>query len=134
MSQENVEIVRRIYEAFDARDTEASFNFYADEIEWDLSRGAALGPAAVFHGHDGVRESFRDLLTAFSAIDFEIEEMTACGDRVLANIHERYRGRGSGVEVDRRHHAVWTLRGGKVTNMTVYRDRAEALEAVGLSE
>ena len=93
-----------------------------------------LGPAAVYRGHEGVREGFRDLLTAFSSIDFEIEGIADADDHVLVDIHERYTGRESGVEVDRRHYALWTLKDRRVTRMRIYRERAEALEAVGLSE
>jgi ketosteroid isomerase-like protein len=134
MSQENVEIVRQVYDAFERRDTQLPFDMYAADIEWDLSVAGMLGPGGVYHGHEEVRESFRDLLTAFSFIDFEVEEITEAGDRVLATIHERHVGRASGVEVDRRHYAVWTLRHGKVTRMCVYLDRADALEAVGLQD
>ncbi len=133
MSQENVEIVRRAYEVFNRREGESALDLYARDIEWDLSR-AMLGTGEVYRGHEGVRESFRDLLTAFAAIDFEIERYEGFGEQVLATVRERYRGRGSGIEVDRRHFALWTVRAGKVARMRVYRERAEALEAVGLSE
>jgi ketosteroid isomerase-like protein len=134
MSRENVEVVASVYEAFARRDNAAPFAAYAPDIEWDMSRGLAEGPGGVYHGHDGVRKFFGDLLAAFSVIDFTVEEITEVGDRVIATVHERYVGRTSGVEVDRRHYAVFTIRDGKVTRLCTYLDRAEALEAVGLRQ
>lgn len=134
MMRENVEIVRQAYEAFARRDATGAFELYAADIEWDLSRGGAYGVGSVYRGHEGVRESFRDLLAAFSVMDFTVEDLTEAGDHVVATIHERYLGRTSAVEVDRRHYAAWTLQGGKITRMCVYLDRAEALEAAALRE
>ena len=55
-------------------------------------------------------------------------------DLVLLVMNEHGIGRASGVVVDRRHYALWTLRGGKVVSLRNYLDRAEALKAVGLEE
>ena len=135
MSQENVEIVLSVYEAFARRDNAAPFEVYATDIEWDQSRGLlAEGSASVFHGHEGVRQFVRSLLAAFSVIEFTVEEITAAGDRVIATVHERYLGRASGVKVARRHYTLWTIRDGKITRMCAYLDADEALEAVGLRE
>ena len=131
MSEQNVEIVRTLYDAFGRRDGALPFEHYTDDIEWDLSRGME-GVGGVHRGHAGVRASFRDLLTAFSDIEFEIEEITTAGERVLATIRERYRGRESEAQVDRRHYAVFTFRDSKVSRMCVYLDRGEALEDMGL--
>jgi ketosteroid isomerase-like protein len=134
MSQENVEVVASVYEAFARRDNLLPFEVYAPDIEFDVSRGLVEGVGSVYRGHDGVRKFINDLLAAFSVIDFTVEEITEVGDRVVATVHERYLGRRSGVEVDRSHYTVWTIRDGKVTRMCVYLDRAEALEAAGLRE
>jgi ketosteroid isomerase-like protein len=134
MSQENVEVVASVYEAFARRDNAAPFAAYAADIEWDMSRGLAEGLGGVYHGHDGVRQFFGDLLAAFSVIDFTVEDLTEAGDRVIATVHERYVGRMSGVEVDRIHYVVFTFQDGKVTRLCAYLDPAEALEAAGLSE
>jgi len=133
MSQENVEIVRAVYEAFARGDGVTPFEFYAPDIVWDASALAVLD-ATVFHGHDGVRAAFRDLLATFREFEFQADELRAAGDCVLATIHERGVGRASGVVLERRHDALWTLRDGKVVRMRVYLDRSADLEAVGLRE
>ena len=136
MSRENVDLVRRVYAAAARGANEAAFDLYAPDIEWDVTPSAAaqfdLEP--VYHGHEGVRRFWRDYLSAFERLDFELEELIDAGDRVLAVVHERASGRCSGIAFDNRVFAVWTLRNGEIARMGVYLDRDEALEAAGLSE
>ena len=136
MSQENVVIVRRVYEAAARRDEVAAFEAYAEDIVWDMSnsRRAVLYSRPIYHGHEGVRDAWREGLSAFREIDFEVEDLVDAGDRVLAVVAERERGRASGVPVEASHLAVWTLSHGKVTGLEVFDDRQQALEAAGLRE
>jgi len=136
MSQENVEVVRRIYDAVARRDGVTPFEVYAEDIVWDVSqaRRAFLFTKPVYRGHEGVRQGWREWLSAFGEIDVEVEELTDAGDQVLAAIREREVGRGSGVPVETTHAAVWTLADGKVIQMQLFDDRQQALEAVGLRE
>jgi ketosteroid isomerase-like protein len=67
-------------------------------------------------------------------LEVTTEEFIDAGDRVLVTAHHRGRGRGSGIEVDRRFYLVYSLRNGKVARADEYADRTEALEAAGLSE
>jgi ketosteroid isomerase-like protein len=135
MSRENVEIVRSIYDAVARRDDVTPFEFYAEGIVWDMSnlRRAALYMKPVYHGHEGVRESWRESLAAFGQVDFEVEELIDAGDQVLAAIREREVGRASGVPVEASHLAVWTLADGKVIRLQIFDNRQAALEAAGLS-
>jgi uncharacterized protein len=135
MSQANVEMVRRVYDAAARGDNDAPFDLYAPDIEWDFSaRAIMVGREAVYHGHEGVRRCWRDYLTVFERLDFELEQLIDAGDQVLAIVRERSVGRLSQVAVDTRVYAVWALRAGKIVRMRGYIDRSEALEAVGLSE
>ena len=88
----------------------------------------------VYQGHEGVRQFWPEGLSGFGEIDFEVDELIDAGDQVLAVIREREVGRASGVPVEATHLAVWTLAEGKVTQMQVFDDRQQALEAAGLSE
>jgi ketosteroid isomerase-like protein len=133
VSQENVEIVRGIYDDFARHDNNAPFTVYAPDVVWDL-REAAVDVATVYHGHDGVRTAFRNWLAPFRDFKFLPNEMRASPDDVLVTVNEHGIGRASGVVVDRCHYALWTLRGGKVVSMRVYLDHAEALKAVGLEK
>jgi ketosteroid isomerase-like protein len=136
MSQENVDVVRRIYDAAARRDDVIPFEVYAEDIIWDISnsRRALLAMKPVYHGHDGVRQYWRENISVFGEVDFEVEELIDAGDQVLAVIREREVGRASGVPVETAHLAVYTLTGGKVIHMQVFDDRRQALKAAGLSE
>jgi len=134
VSQENVEIVRRVYNAYSERDYARSFELYAPDIEFDVSHLGDVGVANVYHGHEGVRACFRDLLGAFSTFDYAVESVADHGDHVLALVREHGVGRASGVILDRRHYALWSIRDGKVVSMRAYLDRAGALKALGLEE
>jgi ketosteroid isomerase-like protein len=122
MSQENVEVVRRIYDAFAGRDDATPFELYAEDIVWDVSnaRRSALYAKTIYRGHEGVRQVWREALAVFGAVDFEVEELIDVGDRVLAVIHERETGRASGAPVEASHLTVWTLADGKVTRLQVF--------------
>ena len=134
MSQENVEIVRSIYEAVTRRDSATPFEVYAEDIVWDISNAAraALTMKPVYHGHDGVRQYWRENISVFGEVDFEVEELIDAGDQVLAVIPEREVGRASDVPVETNHLVVYTLTGGKVIQMQVFDDRQQALKAAGL--
>jgi ketosteroid isomerase-like protein len=88
----------------------------------------------VYHGHDGVRECFRDLLSAFREFQIRPQELRSAGDQVLVTVWEHAVGAASEAVVDRHHYSVWTLRHGKVARMRVYIDRVDAELAAGRTE
>ena len=88
MTQEDVEVVRGIHDAVARRDDVAPFEVYAEDIVWDLSNSAraALYSQPVYRGHEGVRQSWRESLSAFGVVDFEVEKLLDAGEVVVANI------------------------------------------------
>ena len=144
MSQENVEIVRRLYDGIpnlreavaQGRDPFAKGSPWIDEgIEW---RGPREFPdlAEPHHGHEGVRSYFEKLFEAIEDYTMSPEEFIDVGDdRVLVFSREGGRGRGSGAEIQTHPTAhLWTIRDGKAIRMRSYWERSDALEAAGLSE
>jgi ketosteroid isomerase-like protein len=136
MSRENVELVRKIYDAAARRDDTTPFDIYSEDIVWDVSRmrTAFLYTRPIYQGHEGVRQLWREGLAAFGEIDMDPEELVDAGDQIVAVVHERQIGRASGAPVEGAHAAVWTLAEGRITRVELFDDRAQALEAVGLSE
>jgi ketosteroid isomerase-like protein len=134
MSQENVELIRKGYEAW-AKGGAVAFEFLDPEIEW---RGPRQFPdlAEPVFGHDGVRRYMEKVYEVFEDYRMVPEEfIDAGGDQVLVFSREGGRGRGSGAEVETNPTAhLWTLRDGKAVLMQSYWDRTEALEAAGLPE
>jgi ketosteroid isomerase-like protein len=136
MSRENVAIVRELFELFAKRDHERAFAYYDPEIEWDATGMEEVLPdlANVYRGHDGVRTYWRGWLSAWSDLDFELEDVLDAGDEVVAMVsHQRVWGRHSGIEIEMPPYAlVFTLRDGKVIRWRSFADQESALEAVGL--
>jgi ketosteroid isomerase-like protein len=136
MSRENVAIVRELFELFAKRDHERAFAYYDPDIEWDATRMEEMLPdlANVYRGHDGVRTYWRGWLSAWSDLDFELEDVLDAGDEVVAMVsHQRVWGRHSGIEIEMPPYAlVFTLRDGKVIRWRSFADQESALEAVGL--
>jgi ketosteroid isomerase-like protein len=135
MSEENVDRYRRNIEALNRRDVEALLPELDPEIEWNMPLQRLLGgEAAVYHGHEGVREYFRDMGEAFAEIRVDYPDIRDLGDRVLAIGSFQARGRESGVPIESPLGAVLEMRDGKVIRARTYFDPKEALEAVGLGK
>ena len=134
MSQENVEIVREIYQAVARRDAASAFAVYADDIVWEVSAGRALVMDRVYHGHEGVRKFWRDALSAFGEVDLDVEELIDAGDQVVVGSTLRGRGRQSGAQAKFTFWQVWTVQNGKFVRGQGFASREEALEAAGLRE
>ena len=133
MSEENVEIVRRIWEADRQHDAEAVLGAYAPEVEWEDNTGL-WGDWGTARGRNGVRAAWRRWHEAFEEVRFDWDQVADTGDDVVVTYRARARGRGSGAVVDQAITLLWTLRAGKVVRIRSYGDRADALEAAGLSE
>jgi ketosteroid isomerase-like protein len=135
MSQENVEVIRRMYERW-LRNDVSLFDAFAPEIELHPDPAADwVGVNSVYRGHEGMRQYMRAVYEAFADYRPEIEELLDVGDKVVTLAIERGRGRHSGADVEAHHTAhVWTMRGGKAVRVDLFLDREKALEAVGLRE
>jgi ketosteroid isomerase-like protein len=134
MSQENVEAVRRATEAINRRDVDAMLEVLDPEVEYYAALPALGGSAAVYHGHAGVRELFRDLFDVLDEFHVEYSEIRDLGDRIVAIGRLRTRGKGSGVETESPFGTVSDGKDGKAIRVRAYLDPNEALEAAGLSE
>jgi ketosteroid isomerase-like protein len=137
MSQENVETIRRLYDAWLADDYETVFQTYDPKIRLNPDPEAAwVGIDEEYVGHAGVRRYMAAVYEAFEGYRPEVEDIFGLSDgRVLTLAVEHGRGRISGAptEASRTAH-LWTLRSGKAIQLDLFLDRSRALETVGLSE
>jgi ketosteroid isomerase-like protein len=130
MSEENLEIVRRAfaYEIHGVGDRAVAEEvFHSDVVMNPMDEGP-------FHGREAMRDNIERWASAFDGLTVTVEEIIDAGDRVLLVAHHQGRGRKSGVEVDTRFYEVYTLHEGKISRVDEFNERAEALEAAGLSE
>jgi ketosteroid isomerase-like protein len=135
MSEENVDIVRRIYEAWNS--TDPGFELFDPSFE--LHQGASLpGSAGVFRGHDGMLQAAQELFSGLRDLSWKPDDFVAAPDgRVVVPFRFRATGRSSGVQVEVSLIHVWTLRDDLITLCETYEGPeglAEALEAAGLSD
>ena len=139
MSQENVEIVRRSWDAFEGGSRR-------DPIALLFERGL-FAPECTFIpppevpgsercvGREELTEWFRTWTEDFLDFRFWPERIIDAGDdRVVVVARQSAKGKESGVGVELQVGFLYTLRAGQIVGVVNYLDPAEALEAVGLSE
>ena len=132
MSQENVEVVHRINEAFNRGDLTAVLELLDPGFEW-WDRVDDPG-ATVHRGRDGYSKFIADLDADVVEMQVEMKEVIVAGDYVVADVRVHGRGRASGAPFEEHEVHVVRLRDGKATELREYRSKAEALETLGLSE
>ena len=132
MSQENVEIVRGIFDAWGSGDWSIGNEYLDQHAVYVISSDfPAFG---AYFGLDGIRAYWRDFLEQWERLTFEAKRIEAVGDTVLAHVVQHAKGRASGIEGDLSYFVLFTFRGGKIVRMESIMGEGEALEAVGLSE
>jgi ketosteroid isomerase-like protein len=128
MSRDNVEAVRLSIAAYQRGEWEEATAYLAPDVVWEVGQELpARGPAAV-------REMWKRWNSEWEELDMVDEEFIDAGDNVVVVMHYRARGRLSGVAVEEREFEVHTFRDGQCVRKVTFGTRAEALEAVGLSE
>jgi ketosteroid isomerase-like protein len=138
MSEENVEVVRRLFEAFgegmERGDPGAWFasNEVADDLEWIGIPGVGLG---TYRGREEFVEFMRVWTDDFEDWAIDMEQVIDAGDdRVVTVFRQTARGVGSGVPVELVQGAVNELEGGRLIRVRHYASPKEAFKAAGLSE
>ena len=131
MSQENVEITRRMAEAFNAGDLDAARQYYHPQIEWH--EDPSFPESGVYRGIDEVIAYNRQFVSEFEALRYEGEELAAAGEHVVANMRITGTGKSSGAEFELSAWWAFTIRDGQVVQVYAYLDKDAALAAVGLA-
>ena len=133
MSQENVEIVRRGYEAFNRGDIDGVIGLLAPDFEY-VASGLVPGVGGAYRGADGLRQFAETFWNEFDDPRIEIHELLDAGDQVFASTTMRGHGKQSGAGTSWSVCQVWTVRDGTAVRGQGFPRRQQALEAVGLAE
>jgi ketosteroid isomerase-like protein len=132
MSQENVEVFKRAFDAINRRDAEALLFELDPEVEWHSAILMAMGGKQVmYRGHEGVREWLRDLYETLSEFHADYPNIRDRGDRTVAIGRVRARGRASEAEIESPHGIVAEFKHGKGIRIRTFLDPKEAVEAAG---
>jgi ketosteroid isomerase-like protein len=128
MSSENVDLVRRGFEALSESGVEGLLPFIHPEFAVTTPPNLASEPDT-YRGQEGVRRYFDSFYDAMDDIRFEPDEFLEVGERVVVPFTLRARGRTSGIEVEQHAVQVWEFRDDLAIRVQVYATLAEALDA-----
>jgi ketosteroid isomerase-like protein len=129
---DNVEIVRRVYEAWGHGDIPGPVELFDEDVEY-VNPVGAIEPGT----RTGVTEfagAGQRLLDSWEFWRAEPLETKAVGDRVAVLVRYRARGRGSGAEVEGYESALFTFRDGKVVRYEWFHGEADAFETLGTQD
>ncbi len=140
MSQQNVEIVRRMIEGFlafqkgDPKALADALTVLDPEIRWHGTVGG-IDEGRVAHGYEEVARAFQENFETWEQLILRTERYIDAGDKgVIVFWHEVARSRHSDKELETNTAVIYTVRNGAVVEAKGYMDRGAALESVGLSE
>ena len=131
MSSHNLEIVRRLYQAFNRGALDSMLEAANADVEFDASE--RLPDEGVIRGRDAYRRFFERTFDTWERFVVEVDELLDAGDAVVALVRISGVGKSSQVTVEESTaHVVW-LREGRPYRVKVFADRDDALRAAGLT-
>ena len=136
MSQENVEIVKRVWEAWHRDDLDACLDLLDPDVELHTAIEPSFeGTEGVSRGHDGFRAIWASSRgEAFQRVEVRWDEFRDLGESVLALGELKIIGQTSQVELTTEVVQLLTFRGGKIASSRDFLSHAEGLKAAGLKE
>jgi ketosteroid isomerase-like protein len=132
MSQENVEVVRQWWEAWEAEDLSRGLALMDDGLV--TRRLAPMPDPGTWQGPEGLLDVAAEWVDTFDEFAMTGEDFTDAGDHVVVRVEQEGRGSDSRVPVTATFWFVFGVRNGRVVTLDMYSARAEALAAVGLRE
>jgi ketosteroid isomerase-like protein len=137
MSRENVEVVRRLYDEWGEGRFGTALHLFDPGVEYTRSgigEGSALGLTGEWRGLEAMTRAALEWIQTFDRLRVQAERFIEAGDSVVIFTRHRGNAKESGLPIEAEFADVLTLRDGLVVRLDQYRDRDEALEAVGLRE
>jgi ketosteroid isomerase-like protein len=133
VSQEKVEITKRLMDAVDRRDVDTFAELTTADLEW-FPVFAAQVEGDVYRGRTGIETFLREVDETWEEFRPIVEEYRDLAGGVLGLGRLRTRGRGSGVPIDSPWGGIYDFRGDEIARIRTFLDHDEALRAAGLSE
>jgi ketosteroid isomerase-like protein len=132
MSQENVALVRGIYDAFATGDVPAVLGAMRPDMVWNEAENFPLADRNPYVGHDAILHGvFVRLGEQWDGFAVEVDELLDAGDTVVALGHYRGTHRTTGKPIRAQLAHVWRLEGGKAKSFQQYTDTLQVARASG---
>jgi ketosteroid isomerase-like protein len=131
MSEENVEIARRLLGAWNAGDIDGAVEVLHPDCVIDAT--ARVFNPDTYNGHEGFRRFAADIGEAWERFGFDASDLLPADVHVVALGTSQAEGRNSGIRLRDTSAWVFTIQDGLVIKGQLYYEQAEALEAAGLS-
>ena len=130
MSQENVELVRAAFTAYNRGDLDALVEFYYPDVVFET---LLLGTR---HGKEAVRLLYEENRETLSGYSIDPIELIDAGDKVVAVVQVSGVGPASQIAAEDldRFALLFTIKNGRAVRQQTFRNREVALEAAGLRE
>ena len=132
MSQENLDAMRRGWEAYERGDLTAALEGLSPDMITYVA--PPIPVAGTYHGPEGLLQLTLDWAEGFDELVVTAQEFFDAGDQIVVRTLHKSRGAESGAPVETDIWYVFTIRAGKAVRADVFNERQEALEAAGLSE
>jgi ketosteroid isomerase-like protein len=129
----NIQLVRRLYEAFTNGDIDAMLQVVAPEMEFWGPTAAFARQGEPYVGHDGMRQYFADVARVWRTLEVVPHDFRDLGDRVLVFGRVYARGEGGYIS-DSPTQWLWQVSDGRVVWGRVFTSKADALAAAGIAE
>ena len=129
MSRENVEIVRRGFDAYQRGDIPAMLDLAApDQVTY-----RADPDGATYHGPEGLLRAIAEWVEDFDEFTATPEELIDANDhQVVVRVHQEAVGSQSGAPIEANFWFVYTLDDARVTRLDMFASKTQAFEAAGL--
>ena len=131
MSQENVELVKRMLALFHAGDAAGALACFSEDV---VSEAPVRPDVTVGQGREALATLVGGWVESWEDWSEEIKEVRDLGDRVMVISTQRGREKRTGIEIAMPYAILYEVRDGELSRMGMYHTPDEALEALGMRE
>src|SRR4051794_19085923 len=110
MSEESINLVKKIYDAFNSRKYSTVLEYFSHDFEWVAAETSPLADRSPYHGTNEVRDwVFGRIAAGFEKLEVRVDEIFGVSDKVVAlGYYESiYQGSTAGEPTQVAH--LWTI-------------------------
>ncbi len=131
MSQGNIEIIKKGYDAFNNREYETVLTYFDPQMEWVAADNSPLADKSPYQGIDAIREGvFGRIAAGYEKLTIKIDEIFGAEDKVVVLGYYDGIPRSNSKQSFMQLAHIWTINGeGKPVRFQQYIDTLKAAEA-----